>query len=889
MYRNVVYRVGPDTGWKGEITLYTWDEDGIPEERVYPHKSRLYYERPNGHYKSMYGTLLEKKEFDSIIERSRWIKNNPGIKIFECFHPEREFLIDYFDGEQEKDDFAKHELRTHIIDIEIAVEEEFPLPSNPIYPINVLTVYDNYLDEYHTWIFKHKKWCKPDTDFTIIPDDIDKSVEIPTNVELHVFDDEMEMYMDFLRWFKHNRPDVLTGWNVEDFDIPYLVERIEVFLGETVELLSPVGTIKKEMREQRGFDSRKLYSYKVKGISTLDYLPIYRFKFGANLPSYKLENVAMEELGYGKISYEGSFKQFYRNHFVKFVYYNIIDVKVVKDLDTKLKYIALARNICNIGLSEYESIFRSSPAIIGALCLQAHQMDVKIMTNAGVEPVEASFTGAFVFDVKRGIYHGGTSSLDLNSLYPNLMINLNISPETKIGKIIYRDDDEIMIKFQNGSIKKMHPSKLEELRGKVTISPNGVLYINPKKKVGLMPAFLERLYKKRKEVQARDKVVQDKIEKIKAKLKELSKEKVDIVKPKLAELETLHQNLNNRQHAYKIFLNSIYGQLGNRYFPLFDLDNAEAVTLSGQKVIKESARFLQTYFQKKYKLSDYEAPLAGDTDSLYFDCSPTTQAVLGHLPEKWDDEMIQRVCDELDKDLVKKINANCGRITEQEFMSPLKNIVFKRETFCTEAMFLAKKRNILHVRNDEGIPVDKWKCTGVDIKRNELPGKIKDSLKHIMFTSLVDRWTAGDYAGEIKEVWHKFNELTADDIAFNKGYTTEKKSNGFLKAEKGSLIHARGAIYHNHIIENLKLEDQYDKIQVGDKIRFARVLKTNVYGIDVIAWKDEWPPEFDEIFTIDYQMMFEKVVLAPLKRIIEINNWSRMHPANEVETDIMNL
>ena len=889
MYRNVCYNVGPDTGWKGEITLYTWDDEGNPEERVFPHKSRLYYERPNGYYKSMFNTLLEKKEFDSIIERSRWIKNNPGIKIFESFHPEREFLLDYFDGQQENDDFDKYDLRVHFIDIEIAIEEEFPRPNNPIYPINVLTVYDNYLDEYHTWVYKNRKWCDMDTDFSIIPDDIDKSVEIPKNVELHVFDDERDMYLDFLKWYKKNRPDALTGWNIEDFDIPYLTERMEVFLGETVELLSPVGTIKKEMREQRGFDSRKFYSYKIKGISTLDYLPIYRFKFGDNLPSYKLENVAMEELGYGKINYEGTFKQFYRNNFVKFVYYNIIDVKVVKDLDEKLKYIALARNICNIGLCEYESIFRSSPAIIGALCLQAHQMGTKMLTSTGLEAMESHFTGAFVFEVKRGIYYGGISSLDLNSLYPNLMINLNISPETKVGKIISRDEYEIMIRFQDGSIKKMHPDKLEDLRGKVTVSPNGVLYINPNKQVGLMPAFLERLYKMRKKVQKRDKAVQDKISQIKSKMGKLTLEQQEIIKPKLRELETLHQNLNNRQHAYKIFLNSIYGQLGNKYFPLFDLDNAEAVTLSGQKVIKGSAIFLQDYFRKKYKLPDYTAPVAGDTDSLYFDCSPTVQKVLGELPRTWTHEMIQKVCDELDGDLVKKINKNCNLITQKEFMSPLKNIEFKRETFCTEAMFLAKKRNILHVRDDEGLAVDKWKCTGVDIKRNELPIKIKDSLKHIIFTSLTERWEPIDYSNAIKKVWDDFNSLSADDIAFNKGYTTEKQTTGFLRAEKGTLAHARAAIYYNQILDNLNLGNKYDKIEVGDKVRFAFLLKTNPYGVDVIAWKDEWPKEFDGVFTIDYQIMFEKVVLGPLKRIIEINRWTTLHPANEIVTDIMNL
>jgi DNA polymerase elongation subunit (family B) len=885
MYRNIVYKVGPDTGWNGEIVLYTWDDDGNPVEKVYPHRSKLYFESPKGKYNSMFGTKLEVKYFSSVINRSRWIKNNPGMRIFESLPPEREFLMEMFEGQQEDDDFMKYDLRTHFIDIEVAIEDEFPLQDEVKYPINVICVYDNHLNEYHMWVLRNKKWCSKDQEFP----DYDDTVH-------HVFDDEYKMLHHFVSWFKRNRPDVLTGWNVEDFDIPYLVNRIELFLGETVNLLSPVGEIRKELREQRGYDTRKLFSYKIVGVSVLDYMLMYKHKFLNNLPNYKLDTVAQHELGVGKLEYEGTFKQFYRSNFVKFVKYNKIDVQRVVEIDAKKKYITLARKICNFGLVEYQAIFRSSPYILGAITLQAHSMDMKIMTHSGEEQVQSSFVGAYVFPVKAGSYYNGIASFDLNSLYPSIMINLNISPETKIGKVIDKDNEEgnLVIRMVNGDLRKIDMDELESMRGKATLSTNGILYINPEVQEGIIPSFLKRLYKLRKSTKDKCARLIKKRVKLEEAMKGIKHEGTQLAKLQdtLKELKILIQNLDNRQHAFKIFLNSIYGQMGNAYFPLFDLDNASAVTLSGQKIIKESAMFMKEYIVKNYQCPD-DPVVAGDTDSLYFDCEQVVKNLLGDNP-KWNKTNVNKICTYIDENIVQQINDNCDRITHDEFMSPIQNIRFKREKFCTEALFLAKKRNILHARDDEGEYLEaddpkSWKCTGVDIKKNELPEKIKDCLRHIIFTSLTERWDSQRYSQEINDIWENFTSIPPEDIAFNKGYNTEKNEDGFFRVQRGAQAHARAVIYYNDLIEKLDLLHKYDKIPVGNVMRYVHVNKNNPYGIDVIAWDGDWPEEFDQIFKIDYKTMFSKVVLSPLKRIIEINNWPKRHPALQVVSDIMDL
>lgn len=1042
MYRNISYRI--DANWDGVIRLDTWDENGNPITEEHTHKSHLFYDYPKGDDLSVYGHKLRRLEFNSIIGRNKWIKEHRGHNlIFESIPPVREFLLDRFGGQQEDADFMKYKLRVHFFDIEIAVEDEFPEPKKAEYPINVMTIYDTKLCKYFTWI------CTEDTELPF---------ECDEDVEYFIFSSETKMLQNFLAWFQNNYPDVISGWNIDGFDIPYLVNRLKKKLGYGEELkLSPIRKILiKEGVIRRG-EFRPIDEYRIEGITCLDYLFLYRTKFSTkNLSSHKLENVGQEELGYGKLEYNGSIKDFWKRNFVDFVKYNIQDVKLLFDLDTKLNYIALARKMCNMGLCEYSSIYKSQPYIYGAIVLEALK-DGKRVLSIGLDEQQktSKFIGAHVFEPRTGFYGRGVSSLDLNSLYPSIMIMLNISPETKVGRVLEETDEYVLIKTaDNGDIVKYTQAKYQALlKNHLCISHNKILYWKSTKKKGFIPKFLERLYSERR-------AKKDKMLEIKAIIEEKKKEGVLDTK-----LNSLRDLLDTTQHAYKIFLNSIYGQFGSQYFPMYDIENAEAVTVSGQYIIKSSSEYINWWFKEYYDQDD--SLVYGDTDSCFYDNVIKIQKIkkieieieyeesepcigdlyneynnesyekqltlhgheminvdnlnvlsfsdkeinrgeVDYLPVKrlirhkvskgkyeiccidgkstivtedhgcvvirngelfrikpndillddllmvtnnkqmelllvkevnkledfkdefvYDIEMeshshvffsdnilihnsnyfqiegfvnsiigdeeftqdnINQLCEILDKDFVPAVNRHCWKITQEYFHSPSKRIEFKRETFCTEGMFLAKKRYILHVRNEEGVYVDKFKYTGVEVKKSEHPQVVKGFLKHIIEKSMTERWDGVKYKKEISLVWDEYRQLDFSNIGYYKGFNSAKNPQGFLRHAKGATVHSKGVMYHNQLLENIGIRGKYEDIQLGEKVRFLYIEKNNEYRIPVIAWKDgSLPTEFSTMFHINYPIMFEKSVLKPLERIIAINKWPEFDPTVEELRDINDL
>jgi DNA polymerase elongation subunit (family B) len=850
----------------------------------------------------MFNTKLCKAYFKSVIDRSRWIKDNPSTKIFESLPPEREFLLGRFGGQQDDDSFRANPLRIHYIDIEVAIEDVFPESDLAEYPINVNTVYDSHLKKYFVWVLKDDRWCEDKLYFekeflqkVLAIKGRDK--EVP-DVEFFMFDDEGLMLANFLQWFKFNRPDVITGWNIESFDMPYLINRMKLFVDEDVNQMSPIGDIRKVSRTQRG-RSTEISTYKIAGVAILDYLLLYENKFFVgSKPSWKLENIAQDDLGYGKMQYEGTMKQFYRNEFKKFVAYNIIDVMLCVDLDERHNFINLARTICNMGLCEYEAIYKSSPYIVGALILEAQKKERIVITNDRVDYQDVTFEGAYVFPIEPGIYRDGICSLDLNSLYPNVIINLNISPETKIGKIVDETPTHKYLKLNSKpGVSKLTHEQISNLYGKVCISANNIVYLNPERQQGIIPSFLSRLYTERKSIKDQSKTLLKKNVIINEKIAELKalgghQDTVEKLQVKYTSNRIKAEGMDQVQGAYKVFLNSIYGQLGSRYFAMFDLDNAEAVTLSSQRINRSSAEFINKYINERYK-TDKDYLAGGDTDSLYFDIAPITHEIIGDK-KKWNKKDVVTLCDYLDENFVPLVNEHCARISREEFLSPYTNIEFKREKLCERLAYFAKKRYIAAVRDDEGVYIPyegekKWKCTGVDIKKNELPESIKDVLRHITYSAIQDDWESEKYMGELTEAWNTFCEEGPDTIAYNKRYNTEKASLDFLKAEKGAGANAKAAIYYNQIIEDLGLKHKYDEIRLGSYLRFAYVNPGNRYGVEVIGWPDEYPEEFKEIFEINYRKMFEKVVMGPLKRLVEIYGWAKRHPDDEVVFDIFNL
>lgn len=454
----------------------------------------------------------------------------------------------------------------------------------------------------------------------------------------------------------------VTTHNCDAFDVKYIINRIiNVFGKDKALLLSPLSNV------YTIFD-RDLNTeiFRISGISCIDYLRLYKKITLKSQQSFKLDYIGQLELGFGKLDYHekyNSIRQFMEADFAEFTKYNMLDSLIVYLLDKKLRFINLMRTICNFGLVEYEAITRSLPYIIGALCIEARKRGVYFLTelNKDQEQTEIdqkandySFAGAFVYPTIANYYNQGIASFDFNSLYPNIMITLNLSPDTKVGKVITNnlDSDRIQIRHVSGKLITMTKEQFKQLLDtQCSISATNVLYVKSTIKKGIVPGFLQDLYESRKAKKKEMLKYEELSHKIDESIKKLDEalslldqqkdqQKIDIINQKKKQLleqqneyDIKATQLDAIQHSFKIYLNSSYGAFGSVFYPCFDLDNAESVTQTGQVIIKEMLRFIQEYFSNtdvfKYQQSVDKEPIivAGDTDS----CSGNTTLSIKQL------------------------------------------------------------------------------------------------------------------------------------------------------------------------------------------------------------------------------------------------------------------
>lgn len=860
MYRNISYKINKEDNWQGKIHFFTWDKDGNPITQVYPHNSHLYFEDSRGKYESIFGTKLKKKEFKNVIERKKFIEKHPYLKYYHCLNPSREFLFNTF-KDYENNDFDNFPLKVHFIDIEIRIEDEFPDPYEVKYPINLITIYDNSIEKYFTWA---------------LPEDKKKDYILDRkDCVLKTFKSEKDLLMDFLNWFEQNYPDIISGWNSMFFDIPYIINRLKKLLPFEVERISPVRNFYKTIKMQK---SRKMQTYCIDGISHLDYLFLYRDKFTYEKKfSYTLNNVCEDELdGFKKIEYEGSIKNFYKKDFLKFIKYNIRDVELLKKLDNLRNLIYQARKMCNLGLVEYESIYSSIPYIYNAICIDEYKRTKRLYpSNVGIknsdEVVGYGYEGAFVKKPMVGKFSRGVTSIDLNSLYPNICIALNLSPETYFGKITSKDGDNVIIKLNNGDSKIFNKKQLNYLlKTKCTLSSNKVLYYKHNIKKGSIPQFLERMYKQRKKI----KKLTQKKERLINKLEEEQENNLIDHSNKIKNLKNEVKIEKMDDVVRKAYLNSVYGIIGSKFSAIYNLDNAEAITLTGQFIIKEASEFIEEYIKNNFNVEkDRKFICYNDTDSSYFDCQPFVDKIIGK-DGKFTKKNINIICKELDTFVNDIINKYCYEvIVKKKLFSTLNTIEFKREVFATTALFLTKKRYILHKRNDEGMFVDKFKYVGVEMKKTEIPPKVRQILINFIEDSIRKNWNNSKIYKKLMEIWEIFKNLNAEEVAYYKGLNKEKQPEGFLKTPKGTQVHARASIYYNQLIEKLNIKNNYEEIRKSDRMRYLWIKKDNNYALDTIGFIEKYPKEFKNLFEIDYKVMFEKMILKPLKPILNVSNW----------------
>ena len=796
-------------------------EDGQRVEFVEKYQPYLFLPKKDGFYRTLDGKQVDKMQFDSISDARDFCEKYKDVSNFDYYglnNYQYVFMYDYYNGEIQYDPSL---VSVVTIDIECAADEGFPDIQKADKEITAITLRKNGKNV----VFGCGEFETDDENTNYIR-----------------CKNEHELLDKFIKVWNHPtwKPDVVTGWNIEFFDIPYTVNRIKNILGdEFAKKLSPWGILDEKDVEFKG---KKNQTFSPAGIAVLDYYQLYRkFSFG-NQESYKLDYIAQVELGEKKIDYSeyGSLLELYKNNFQKFIEYNIYDCVLVDRLDEKLKFIeqvmALAYD-AKVNYHDTMTTVRPWDVIIHNYLLDRRI----VIPQFSPSREEFELVGGYVKEPKIGLSKW-VVSFDLNSLYPHLIMQYNISPETFVGRSDRFPSIDDIIKHPEVKYSKAAPD------GKSTcaIAANGCYY--RKDKQGFLPALMEKMYN--------DRVV------FKKKMLE-AKQRYE--KSKSKEDEKLIARYHNMQMAKKIQLNSAYGALGNQYFRWFNFNHAEAITTSGQLSIRWIEQKMNQYMNKICKTTDVDYVIAADTDSIYVtfeklipDGSDELQAV--DLIDKFCESKIQHYLNACYDELAGMMNAY------QQKMQ------MKRETIANKGIWKAKKMYILNAWNVEGVQYEKpkLKMQGIEAVRSSTPYACREKIKDAL--SIIMNGDNNQLKKFILDFRTEFASLPFEDVAFPRGVKNLKKysKNGIY--DKGTPIQVKGALIFNNLLKKHNIKS-VPPISDGDKIKFAYLKTPNPIGETVIATADYLPVEFNLDKYIDRDVQFDKSFLEPLKSITDAIDW----------------
>jgi DNA polymerase elongation subunit (family B) len=777
-------------------------------------------------YKTLEGEYVEPIHPGTVRDCREFYKKYDGVENFKIYGNDRyvyQYISDKYPEDEIKFDITKIKLVT--LDIETTSENGFPDPKSCNEEILLITIQDYSTKNIITW------GTKP---FNNTQKNV-KYVECSSEYDL------LSKFMNY--WDNPNHlPEVITGWNIQFFDIPYICGRLSRVLGEKrARSFSPWGLVS---QDEVWVNNRQQICMDVGGITQLDYLDLYKkFTYKAQ-ESYRLDYIAEVELGQKKLDHSefDTFKDFYTKGWDKFVRYNIVDVELVDRLEDKMKLIELAITMAYDAKVNYADVF-----------YQVRMWDNIIYNhlkkrNIVIPPKDKSqkndkYAGAYVKEPVPGVYDW-IVNFDLNSLYPHLIMQSNISPETLVDE-----------RCPNISVDKILNRQVNlEDYSNYAVCPNGAMYRKDVR--GILPELMDRMYNER--VIFKKKMIDAKKQYEKKKTKELEKEIA---------------RCNNIQMAKKISLNSAYGAIGNQYFRYYKLENAEAITLSGQVVIRWIEAKLNKYVNKILKTEDIDYVIASDTDSIYLHMGPLVETVF-----KGREKTTESIISFLDKvskvELEKYIESSYQELAD--YMNAYEQkMQMKRENIADRGIWTAKKRYIMNVWDSEGVRYNepKLKIMGIEAVKSSTPAPcrkmIKDALKLMM------SGTEDEVINYIEKCRVDFRKLPPEQISFPRSVNDVVKYNSSNSIyEKGTPIAVRGALLFNHHIKDKKLTKKYSLIQNGEKIKFCYLKKPNPIYENVISFIQDFPKELGLSSYVDYDLQFEKGFLEPLKTILNAIGWN---------------
>ena len=788
-----------------------------------PFNPTLYVKSKNySEWKTLEGDCVEPLSMGSINDAKEFVKRYKEVEDFDIYGNTR-YLYQYITQEHPEDEiqYDTSQIRIFNIDIETAAENGFPDIESADQEILAISIKDSYTGR--IIVFGARPFDNKDSE-----------------VDYMHFRSEESMLTAFLEYWNENCPDVITGWNVQLFDIPYIARRIDRILGEKfTKSLSPWKLISSREIYIKG---RRQVAYDLRGIATLDYLELYRKFTYTNQESYRLDHICMVELGARKLDHSeyDTFKEFYENDWQKFIEYNIHDVRLVDQLDDKMKLLDLAFTMAYDAKVNYEDVFSQVRMWDNYIYCELNKRKIAIPPKREATK-DAKYAGAYVKEPKPGRYDW-VVNFDLNSLYPHLIMQYNISPETLWETRHSSANVEGILK------------KETKIDGEFAVCANGAQY--RKDVQGFLPLMMQKMYDSRVIFK-----------------KKMIKAKQEYEKNPSVELTKEIARCNNIQMAKKISLNSAYGAIGNEHFRYYRLANAEAITLSGQVSIRWIENKMNGYLNKLLSTDKKDYVIASDTDSIYLNLGPVVDKFFGN---KSDDKVrIVELLDKVCKDKLEPfIDASYQELATYVAAYDQK-MIMKRENIADRGIWTAKKRYILNVWDSEGVRYKepKMKIMGLETARSSTPQYFRDKL-YAAFKIIIGK-TNDELISFINDIRAETKEQGQEGVAFPRGVNNlEKYKHRTDIYSKGTPIHVRGALLYNDFVRKNKLQHKYPFIQEGEKIKFIYLKTPNPLHENCVSFFSTIPPEMNLDKYVDYQLQFEKSFLEPLKNVLNCVGWT---------------
>ena len=806
----------------GNRLLVRGYEGGSPFSYRVPYNPTLYVASKNySDWKTLEGDCVEPLKLGSINDAKEFIKKYREVDDFDIYGNTR-YLYQYIVEEHPEDEirYDTSKIRIFNIDIETAAENGFPDIESADQEILAISIKDSYTGR--IVVFGARPFDNTDSE-----------------VDYMHFRTEESMMSAFLQYWNENYPDVITGWNVQLFDIPYIARRVTRILGEkAAKSLSPWKLISSREIYIKG---RKQIAYDLPGISTLDYLELYRKFTYTNQESYRLDHICLVELGERKLDHSeyDTFREFYENNWQKFIEYNIHDVRLVDKLDNKMKLLDLAFTMAYDAKVNYEDVFSQVRMWDNYIYCELNKRKIAIPPKRDALK-DAKYAGAYVKEPKAGRYDW-VVNFDLNSLYPHLIMQYNISPET------LTDDRHPTV-----TVDKILQQEVE-IDGDLAVCANGAQY--KKDTQGFLPLMMQKMYDSRVIFK-----------------KKMIKAKQQYEKTPTVELMNEISRCNNIQMAKKISLNSAYGAIGNEHFRYYRLANAEAITLSGQVSIRWIENKMNGYLNKLLATDKVDYVIASDTDSIYLNLGPVVDKFFSNKSD--DKNKIVELLDKVCKDKLEPfINASYEELATYVNAYDQK-MIMKRENIADRGIWTAKKRYILNVWDSEGVRYKepKMKIMGLETARSSTPAYFRDKL-YAAFQIIIGK-SNDELITFINGVRNETKERPYEEVAFPRGVNNLAKYRHPKEIyQKGTPIHVRGALLYNHYVKHYNIENKHPLIQEGEKIKFMYLKTPNPLHENTISFFGDLPKEFGIEKYVDYQTQFEKSFLEPLNNVLQCIGW----------------